>query len=319
MLVTYFVFDPFKILYNYGDKLFVKSGTIDGFTLNRDVVATELFLQKKDKLGYNSFICGNSRATAFRSIEWKKHLSTNAVPFHFIGSGETLFAIWKKIQFIDKLGNPINNVLFVFDHELLSGDKNGTGVIGIRHPKTTGEYLYFHSTHLIEYITTDFFVQFLDYRLNKKKRPYMDKLFDNDSRGLIFDDGPNDWIHHGREVAIRSDSLGYYKKNARVFYKRDTSSRFAEQVIGKNQKRMLEEIKQILNKRKSDYKIVISPLYDQKKLHEQDLLFLNQVFGTENVFNFSGQNEITSYVGNYLESSHYKPYIGNKILKEIYQ
>ena len=107
VLISYFVFDPFKILYDYGDDLFIQSGTLDGFTLNRDVVATELFIKKKDDLGYDSIIFGNSRSTAFRSDDWKQYLNEKAVPFHFIGSGETIFAIWRKIKFLDKIDHPV--------------------------------------------------------------------------------------------------------------------------------------------------------------------------------------------------------------------
>jgi hypothetical protein len=42
-------------------------------------------------------------------------------------------------------------------------------------------------------------------------------------------------------------------------------------------------------------------------------------FGSSNVYNFSGKNEFTTDLSNYYESSHYRPLLADKILKEIYQ
>ena len=94
VIATFFWFDPFKILYDHGEALFIENGTVDGFTLNRDFVGTEMFLKKRDSLHYDSFIFGSSRSTVFESAEWDKYIENSAVPFHFIGSGESLFGIW---------------------------------------------------------------------------------------------------------------------------------------------------------------------------------------------------------------------------------
>ena len=317
-VLTFFVFDPFKIIYNHGELMFVEDGTPDGFTLNRDVVATEMFLNKKDSLQYDSFIFGSSRASVFSSLEWAKYIDNKAVPFHFIGSGESLFGIWKKIRFLEKLDYPIKHALFVIDFELLQKTKNGTGVIALRHPATAGQYVNFYLTHLKEYISTDFFIQYLDYKFFKKKRRYMDKLFDNDTRGLIFDNYKNDWIHAGKARAIEKDSIKYYQSRPKVFYERPDSALVAPKVIGSRQQQMLNDISRILKQRNVKFRIIINPLYNQKAIDSADLKTLTNLFGAENVFNFSGKNDLTSHKGNYYENSHFKPFIARKILAQLY-
>ena len=69
---------------------------------------------------------------------------------------------------------------------------------------------------------------------------------------------------------------------------------------------------------KTNYRIIISPLYNQIKLNNQDLDYLKQLFGKDNVFDFSGINKFTKDYNNYYESSHYRPHIAREIMQLIY-
>ena len=68
----------------------------------------------------------------------------------------------------------------------------------------------------------------------------------------------------------------------------------------------------------TDYRIVISPLYDQKKIDTTDLQFLRTVFGADKVFDFSGINDMTASIYHYYETSHYLPAIATEIMDSIY-
>ncbi|MCX6296671.1 MAG: hypothetical protein NTX97_11510, partial [Bacteroidetes bacterium] len=74
----------------------------------------------------------------------------------------------------------------------------------------------------------------------------------------------------------------------------------------------------ILKSHNTQYKIVISPLYNQEKLDPGDLNYLVNLFGGENVFDFSGINFITNDFHNYYETSHYRPFVCDYILNIIY-
>ncbi|HSY76839.1 MAG TPA: hypothetical protein VK890_08285, partial [Bacteroidia bacterium] len=82
---------------------------------------------------------------------------------------------------------------------------------------------------------------------------------------------------------------------------------------------ILKEIKKIFDKHKTNYKIVISPLYSQETFNSKDLNELNELFDSSNVFDFSGKNQYTENIGNYYDNSHYKTFIGSQLLKKIYR
>jgi hypothetical protein len=89
-------------------------------------------------------------------------------------------------------------------------------------------------------------------------------------------------------------------------------------VIGVEQKQLLEKIKEVLAEDHTNYKIVISPLYDQLKLNTNDLNYLYLEFGRQNVYDFSGINDITRDKYTYYENSHYRPFIASRIMDSIY-
>jgi hypothetical protein len=90
------------------------------------------------------------------------------------------------------------------------------------------------------------------------------------------------------------------------------------QRINKKQIFMLKEVKHILEKNNTNYKVVLSPLYEQIKFNNSDLLLLENEFGN-NLYDFSGKNSFTDVKTNYYETSHFRPNVGDSILKIIYK
>ncbi len=75
----------------------------------------------------------------------------------------------------------------------------------------------------------------------------------------------------------------------------------------------------MLNEDHAQYKIILSPLYSQVKLNEKDIKALCDIFGKENVFDFSGINDITNNMYNYYESYHYRPEVAKLMMDSIYR
>jgi hypothetical protein len=105
----------------------------------------------------------------------------------------------------------------------------------------------------------------------------------------------------------------------KLFYKRDSIQKFSNQSIYDEQEILLKNIQSIFKKNKTDYKIIINPLYDQLKINPKDLKYIRDLFGAENVFDFSGINSITNDYHNYYETSHYRPFVCDSILNVIYR
>ena len=66
-------------------------------------------------------------------------------------------------------------------------------------------------------------------------------------------------------------------------------------------------------------KIVLSPNFDRNKVNPKDVKYLKSLFGVKNVHDFSGKNIITENVGNYYEDKHFKPYLANSLLEQLYK
>ena len=65
-------------------------------------------------------------------------------------------------------------------------------------------------------------------------------------------------------------------------------------------------------------KIIISPEYKQIRLNPADVEQLKEIFGAENVYDFSGINKYTNNIRNYYEGSHYRPCLGRQLLDSVY-
>jgi len=314
----YIYFDPFKVLRNYD--AFVVSDTKGMVNLNRDFVSTTIFNNNNKKMKYNSFIFGNSRSLFYLVADWKPHLNENAKCFHYDASGESLWAINKKIEYIDKQGNKIDNILLILDYPTLIQDKGRDGHLSVISPDlvNNSNFFEFHRTFFLAFLTPKFLYAYLDFKIAGKIKPYMKK-------GALLDDSPRNHDFITNELrfdyfdTLIAKGKYYTPKRLEPFYKRDTLvQKYSPLCILENQKAMLSNIKSIANKHHTQLKVVISPLYDQKKLNTDDLKFLQQVFGNSNVFDFSGINSITNDYRNYYENSHYRPSVTKEILKVVY-
>ena len=80
----------------------------------------------------------------------------------------------------------------------------------------------------------------------------------------------------------------------------------------------LEKMAEILKRHRADYKVIIGPMYDQNKLHPEDLRVLDSIFGSSHVYDLSGVNKWTSDYHNYYEYSHYLPGTSAEVMDYIY-
>lgn len=305
---SYIIYDPFKVIFKYEE---FNQSIVD---YNNDYVVTERFLKSKHK--YNSFIFGSSRAGCGFDIQsWGKIVQTDEA-FSFASSNESIFGIYGKLKLIDKENGCLQNVLLVIDtDETFSKYRNNTGHLFIKHPLVSGEsWTSFSMVFLKDYVFTGFFVPYIDFKLFAKKRSYMNKFLkfneiDTKKKYIPFDIS-------SRESKIQDNEEEYF--NNAIFYTRATLVSYNEKQITNGGQQMLEEINLIFKRHNTKFKILISPLYDQKKINNSDLSLLIHVFGKENVFDYSGRNIITLDKHNYYETSHYRKRVGDLIIDEIY-
>lgn len=318
LLLLYALLDPFKVLGSYEN--FYPGNEKARVGLDRDYVSTTTLIQNSKDIQYDSFIFGNSRSLFYQIDDWKPFLETDANCFHFDASGETIWALHKKVQFLDKKGYALKNALLVLDHATLIQDTQREGHLSVISPQLVGysNLIQFHATFFQVFLDPDFLFAYSDYLITGKVKPYMKKKHLLSDTPSNYNVKLNEIRYDHFEKMIRENRY-YTPERMERFYERDTSLQPCyEQSILENQKKMLIDIASILEKHNTKTKVVISPLYDQYKLNTDDVTFLISLFGSDNVHDFSGVNDITNDYHNYYESSHYRPHVARYILDTIY-
>ena len=294
---------------------FHKPHAFDIMMLPRGDISTKLYLANVDKYKYDSFVFGSSRATAHTSKTWKTYLDKNSVPFSFGGWNESIIAIYRRIKLIDSINKPINNAFFVLDIDWAFNN----GPIISDHYLITGKSKYrYYLDDYITYLQSPMLIlTSVDYKIFHKKRAYMEGFIgmqEND-----WDPVNNDWMVNS-EAEINADSVKYYKGSLASFYKRPAIQQFSRRRIDETSKNYLRKIMGLLKKHHTSYKIVIAPLYDQVKLNRQDRKTMNDIFGSEQIYDYSGINDITNNMFNFnSDVLHYRKKVGDLIFKEIYR
>lgn len=314
LIFTYVLFDPFMVLRSYNSF----QGTEVG--LNKDYISTATFDRYYKEAHYNSFIFGNSRSVFYQVADWKKHLDPASSCYHFDASGEGLYALVQKVKYIDRKGLQLKNALLVIDHSTLAQYLPKTGHMSVISPQLVqyNNFISFHAEFIKAFMSLKFMRAYFDFKLSGQVKPYMiaDNLIGNTP-------SENDVLTNEMRFPQFEDQIAkgvfYTEEKRKVFFKRDSIQKVASQVIARPQKLLLQEMVDVFKSQHTGLRIVINPLYDQVKLNPNDLTYLIQLFGEENVFDFSGINAFTEDYTNYYEASHYRPKVSREIMKIIYQ
>ena len=314
LLGCYIWYDPFKVIWHY-DNYYVKG---DGGSLNRNYVSTMNYLNKNEQHHYDSFIFGNSRSLCYRIEDWKKYISQPSSCYHFSESGGSINGIFYKLRLIDEKGENIKNALLVVDYTLLRHlEQDGRPFVM---PPVLDHYrnaLSFHAEHFAQWMDVRFLYYWTKYKITGKFTPSMGGYLAKGTNYQYYDPETNE------EPRLWEDSLiatgNYFTKKRIKGFKGKQKGGMAEEYLNVTEKcDRLRDIRRLFDKHHTDYRIVISPLYDQMKLNTKDLQKLHNIFGPDHVFDFSGVNEWTSDYHNYYEWSHYLPEIADSIMAHVY-
>lgn len=316
-MLPFFIGDPFKILRHY-DRYYPEDGTPLYINNNRSYASTRMYIQNKDSFHYDSFIFGSSRSGNFLVEDWQKYIGDTTNCFHFDGYGESLYLVHKKILYVNGK-SPMKNVLLPVDAELLGKDTPFKGNIWV----TPIELLDYHQMnefygeHLRTYLSPRFLVVYIDLLLSKNVKKYMVEW------GVV-DTIPSHYIFSSNErykhiSVIPCPESYYHDRLLNGFAEaRLNSSDFAP-MLKSNHKQMLQDIKDVFDQNHTCYKIVINPMWNQRCLAKEDVDYLLDLFGKENVFSFEGKNIITGDYHNYQNATHFWPHIAAKMMEIIYE
>jgi len=318
--LPYLTGDPFKVLYHY-DVYYPLDGSPLWFNNNRTYVSTMMYVQNKDIYNWNSFIFGSSRSGFYRIDHWKKYIGEDSRCFHFDGYGESLYNMYRKLQFIDGKSE-IKNALFCIDEMALFQDKAEPGHLWIPAPilEDYRNWSQFHMASLKAYSKYSFIRTYIDFSLFHKTRPYM------------VESGVLDTVPHGAyniatnecgetlplPYKYENDSSFYTPEKKKQFYARPDTIQYAKPILKSRHIQMLTEMKDILVRNHTNYQFVINPVYDQKKLAKEDMTILENIFG-DNLFDFSGRNLLTEDYRNYGDLAHFRQHVAAEVMRIMYE
>lgn len=320
IMLPFFIGDPFKILHHY-DRYYPEDGQPLYLNINRSYVSTRMYIQYKDSFQYNSFIFGSSRSEHFLVKDWKQYLPDSASCFHFDGYSDPLYSIHKKILFLDKQHAPIDNVIICFDAENLAKsspiDNDHLRALPPLLDYSWSTFEMFYKTHLNVYFEPHFYVSYIDFLLHRQIKPYM-------TEWGIWDIKPSYYIlrYNEREEKLADDTYpeSHYSPNLLAAFESAQSEKGIpyDHILNAVSISMLQEIADVFEKHHTDYKIVLSPMYDQRPLSAIDVTTLEQIF-EERIYNFTGENIWNSDYHNYNDPAHFSDRVASKIMQIIYE
>jgi hypothetical protein len=309
--VAYICLDPFHVWKPYSN--------YSNFHViaNREYISTEKFLYNRSKHPYNSFIFGSSRTLAFRASTWKTFLNQNDQLYCFDASAENIYGIYSKIRFLDSLHQGISNAMVLLDRErAFAPSIDSLGHFYIRHPLLSGGSKFaFQCSFFKAYLQSRFLVSYYTYIWRNRYDSSMKNCITEQS--IIYDSINNEIDLQEVEHKIKTDSAKFYSQAGKSLYDRKGESTDSIARIRGQYAAMLDTIHHIFERNGTNYKIIIGPAYDQVKFNKEDMDFLRQEF-KDRLYDFSGKNYFTEQKSHYYDFNHYRPCVGDSILKIVY-
>ena len=313
LLGVYLLTDPFTMLKPFSLQYFDPT--------NRDYMSTELFLKNYPSQKYDSYVFASSRGCGINTYHWLKYLPQGSRQYMFQAWSETVTGINQKITYIDKIGGDIKNAIVLIDIPgSFAEPQLSKSALAIKDYKMSGQSKFsFYS------------ILFWDF-LQKPSLWYSSVInwFQKEVPVIGFDTISNDWEKSNATSNLSAippkDSLSNcsaivkttFLQEATMYSESDIVE--SDPLISTNIQEQLLNIKSIFDKHGTDYKIIISPAYCYKHptINCEDLAFLFSTFGKDNVFNYSGKNELTSDCYNFSDPNHFGLSVGWQIIEDIY-
>ncbi len=313
LLGVYFFTDPFKTLKPFSLHFFDAT--------NRDYLSSELFLKNYPTYKYDSYIFGSSRGCGINTYQWLKYLPDKSRQFLFQAWGETLTGIEQKVTYIDQMNSDISNVILLLDIPgTFSNKQLPTEALSIKNYKFSGQpKIAYQATLFWNFLQKpSFWYSSVKGRIRNSK-PY-----------IGFDTISNDWYDTNSSVDINiqplKDSLSNCSKLVRSTFlreiatKTDADLKESTVLINDTFKEQLLHIKAVFTKHGTDYRIIVTPAYcyTHPAINKQDLKTLQDIFGGQYVFDYSGKNELTEDCYNFSDPNHFGLSVGWQIIEDIY-
>ena len=300
LVAVYFVTDPYKTLRPFSLTYFDDT--------NRDYLSSELFVKNYPEYHYDSYVFGSSRCGGINTYQWLTYLPDGSSQFLFQAWGETITGIDQKVTYIDEHHYPLDNVLMLVDiPRSFSKPQLPYEAMSIKDPRFSHQPGWvFQSVLFFDFIQKP-----------SEWRRAVRKWRNSTPPKITFDPITNDWEKGNMRNLSRKAKSVFMKDYVNNPY---VSLPVGESVIDGSMAVILNHIKSVFDRKETDYRIIITPAYGYKypSISEEDLRILQGVFGEENVYDFSGREDITLDYKNFSDPNLFGLNIGWLMLEEVY-
>jgi len=316
-IIVFYTQDPFRIIREYHD--------YSRAPINFEYVTMTVLEKNRSSHNYNSFIFGSSRLIGLKASSWKKHLKPSDEVYTMGAYFENIEGVYNKLKYLDASNTPIDNVILLIDPDMTFMPRNFSEISynAIKHPDVSdNSWIFYYGFFLKSYflpsvnnlifkyhIYLDAFGLGSNDEVSGNVRDY-DKIFDPITNELSVPE-VDSFISDPANISFFEDTIRFPKITKENINENPMISEDFEQ--------LLKDINSVFIKHNTKFYLIISPLYGQIKLDNRDMDKLSEIFGQENIYDFSGKNQFTESKYNYFESSHYRPHVGDSILSIIYK
>lgn len=300
IILSYVLIDPFEVI-------FVKSPIQVSYkNAVTDYRRTEGLLNTYEQENYGAFTFGNSQIQAFSDV-YPDYV--DGASYHDLHNpGESVWNIYKKIELIDSLGLSMDHVLISLNAPLLENVRNTSpmyvGTKYLHHPVTQGtSWVDFHMKAFGFYLSDFYFIKYLDFNIFHVHRPNMEGVIPNK---------PPIYLREAKEES--SDTLTTSERTA--FYA-DKVEVVDATVLDEGDLILLAAIQKHLVKHDSHTLILFPPNAQIEKMNPKVITAIREIFGAENVFDFTGKNPFIQDEKDFVDNVHFKPVVAKRILDQI--
>lgn len=313
ILALYVVIDPHKAFRHY-DQYYLPS---DFTEINRGYASTCMYDNNYKKYHYDSFIFGNSRSLIYNVDEWKKYIPSESSCFHFDCSGGCVEDLYRKVKYINEHGEHISNALFVVDSRLLSRTFfHGMPYLIAPQLVDYDNYVEFQCEHIKAFMHPYFLASYSVYYFLHDYKEFMAGYVLKYHKSV---NPVTNEIKYSDQDSLIQIGEYYTPEFVKIFNNVQYPDSISPISLNDERKELLSSMNDILKMHNTNFKIIISPSFDQIHINPNDLEFLKVTFGNENVFDFSGPNKWNADYHNYYETTHYRPNVAYDIMQIIYQ
>lgn len=314
--LLYWVLDPFGSLRLY-DNFYDTD-----YCYNRGMISVRM-LKKNIEEGYkyNSFLLGSSMSLYYPAEYWEKKLGSGAKAIHFDSSAQSITTLRRSVEYIDKSGLPIDNVLIILAAAGLRWEEDNASLPLITPPEWQMDWKYpqllFQYRMYRNFYDRQFLRVYLPFRLFGKTFGIEGKI-DMEKTPIDFVAKYNEPRYSIAENIIAKNPADFYKHQPRIIGNISDTARY-EDMLSEVKKADLLRIKEILDKHNTNYFIIVSPNPQLKDISKADEAWMRQTFGNRFYDFVRPMAEIAVREDTYYDGFHYRPHVAKMIIDSIYR